>query len=95
VSYEVDVWGAGSATLSPGQVACIEVYRNPDIGPGQWFRPAVHLDRGSQPGAVAQIISEGPMLDSNFSTGLGLCVKNTGSGIAVLTINVLSAPSHF
>jgi hypothetical protein len=43
---------------------------------------------------VAQIISEGPMLDGNFSTGLGLCVKN-GNRIAVLTVNVLSAPSHF
>ena len=95
MSYQVDVWGAWGVTLSPGQPACIELYRNQDIGPGQWFRPAVHLDRGSQPGAVVQIISEGPMLDGNLSTGLGLCVKNTGSGIAVLTVNVLSAPSHY
>ena len=95
MSYEVDVWGPWGVTLGPGQVACVEVYRYLDIAPGQWFRPAVQLDRGSQPGAAVQIISEGPMLDGNLSTGLGLCVKNTGGGIAVLTVNVLSAPSHF
>jgi hypothetical protein len=101
MSYEVDVWGAWNVTLSPGQVACIELYQNPDIGPGQWFRPAVHLNRGSQPGAAVTIISEGAMTDNNLSTGMGLCVKNVGTptpqsgAIGVVTVNVLSSPSHF
>ena len=118
MSYEVDVAGLYTLTIAgnkeqlgppvPNQTASVELYWNPDIGPGQWFRPALHITpfRPSPNGDInpagtaVAITSEGPMIDQNLSTGLGLTVTNNTAPaftppVAEVVINVLSCPSHF
>ena len=121
MSYEVDVAGLYTMTIAgnieqlgppiPNQAASVELYWNPDIGPGQWFRPALHITPYrvapdgtpiNPPGTAVAITSEGPMIDENLSTGLGLTATNDTAPVAVgatpiaeVVINVLSCPSHF
>jgi hypothetical protein len=88
----------GGGTI-PG-TASVEVYWGADIAPGQWFQAALHISPG-QPGTSAAITSQGPMMDNNGSTGLGLTVTNFSPIIngpfslpVEVSINVLSSPAH-
>jgi hypothetical protein len=78
----------------------IELYWGADIAPGQWFQAALHITP-NQPGTSAGITIQGPMMDENGSTGLGLAIANFSqnfvSGVSSpveVSINVLSAPAH-
>lgn len=80
--------------------ASIEVYWGEDIAPGQWFQAALHISPG-QPGRSAGITQQGPMMDNNGSTGLGLAVDNFSqdfvNGVTPpveVSVNVMSAPAH-
>jgi hypothetical protein len=81
--------------------ASVEVYWGADIAPGQWFQAALHISPG-QPNTSAAITSQGPMMDGNGSTGLGLTVTNFSpiiphtitSAAVEVSINVLSSPAH-
>jgi hypothetical protein len=97
VPYNTFILGDGTVQGT----ASIEVYWGADIAPGQWFQAALHISPG-QPNTSAAITSQGPMMDANGSTGLGLTVtnfspllpgQNTSAAVEV-SINVLSSPAH-
>ncbi len=80
--------------------ASVELYWGPDIAPGQWFQAALHISPG-QPGTSAGITQQGPIMDNNGSTGLGLTVANFSqdfvngvSSPVEVSVNILSAPAH-
>jgi hypothetical protein len=107
---EVDIGSLFVMTVPPSVVALgggitqgtasVEVYWGPDIAPGQWFQAALHISPG-QPGTSAGITIQGPMMDNNGSTGLGLAVANFSqnfvdgvSSPVEVSVNVLSSPAH-
>jgi hypothetical protein len=107
---EVDIGSLFIMTVPPNEVlfggqyiagtSSIEVYWGADIAPGQWFQAALHISP-NQPGTSAAITSQGPMMDGNGSTGLGLTVTNfspiTQNNFSLpveVSINVLSSPAH-
>ena len=108
---QVDIGSLYIMTVGPSQellgggvregTSSIELYWGADIAPGQWFQAALHITPG-QPLAQAGITRQGPMMDGNGSTGLGVVVNNFSQNFNVrgvtptveVSINVLSAPAH-
>jgi hypothetical protein len=103
MSYEVDVGSIGSYTLSQGWLVTMWGPNPVDFAPGQWFRLAPQLDPDNSAGVSIVIgdtantgrSGEGIFIDNDGLQNPGMTVFNNGTGTASLTINWLSAPSHF
>jgi hypothetical protein len=103
VSYEVDVGNIGSFTLSPGWVVTIWSSMPGEFAPGQWFRLAPQLDPDNSVGVSIVIgdtgnsfgrSGEAIWIGDDGHQNAAMTIKNVGVGIARITVNWLSTPSH-